>query len=204
MTASQAGGARATPMRIDPSAVVRAAMAILRRDGLSGLTMRRLAADMGVDPAAFYHHFHDKSALVRAVGRAALAEIDVPPEGNYESWREWMMQVAHNYREVLLAHPYLRVLVVNGDVRWTSLPVYATERVHLAEEGIPEHLHHGFLETIHCYILGSSMVHDSANKGGEADAARDRFELGLRVLIDGLVDQLRTRRGEDGGGSQPT
>lgn len=196
MTAD-ASGARATPTRIDPSEVVRAAMTILRQDGLAGLTMRRLAADMSVDPAAFYHHFQDKSALVRAVGRAALAEIDVPPEGEYGSWRAWMIQVAHNYREVLLAHPYLRVLVVNGDIRWTSLPVYATERGHLAEEGIPEHQHHGLLETIHCYVLGSSMVHDSASKGREAEAARERFELGLRVLIDGLVDNLTTGFGDD-------
>jgi AcrR family transcriptional regulator len=203
MMASGASGTRATPMRIDPADVVRAAMTILRQDGLSGLTMRRLAADIGVDPAAFYHHFQDKSALVRAVGRAALAEIDVPPEGEYASWREWMIQVAHNYREVLLAHPYLRVLVVNGDIRWTSLPVYATERGHLADEGIPENDHHGFLETIHCYILGSSMVHDSPSRGRDAEAARERFELGLRVLIDGLVDKLRTGH-DDGGRLQAT
>lgn len=199
MTASEQSGARATPARIDPSGVVRAAMTILRQDGLSGLTMRRLAADMGVDPAAFYHHFQDKSALVRAVGRAALAEIDVPPEGEYPSWREWMIRVAHNYREVLLAHPYLRVLVVNGDIRWTSLPVYATERGYLADEGIPEHQHHGFLETIHCFILGSSMVRDSASTPRDTEATREWFELGLRVLIDGLVDKLRTAHGEDRG-----
>lgn len=196
MTASGASGGRATPVRIDPSDVVRAAMSILRQDGLSGLTMRRLAIDMGVDPAAFYHHFQDKSALVRAVGRAALAEIDIPPEGAYASWREWMIQVAHNYREVLLAHPYLRVLVVNGDIRWTSLPVYATERGHLAEEGIPERHHHGFLETVHCYVLGSSMVQDTPSKGHDTEAARERFELGLGVLIGGLVDKLRDAHGE--------
>jgi AcrR family transcriptional regulator len=189
MTVARSNGASPTSIRIAPSDVVRAAMAILRRDGIPGLTMRRLAADMGVDPAAFYHHFRDKSAIVRAVGRAAVAEIDVPPEQEFQSWRDWMVQVAHNYRAVLLAHPYLRVLVLNGDVRWTSLPVYATERNHLTEEGIPEELHHGLLETLHCYILGSSIV--GANDKHEADAATEWFERGLRVLIDGLVDKLR-------------
>ncbi|WP_083212094.1 TetR/AcrR family transcriptional regulator [Mycobacterium intracellulare] len=193
MTVSRSGNTRPAPVRIDPSEVVRRAMEILRSEGISGLTMRRLAGDMGVDPAAFYHHFRDKSAIVRAVGRAAVAEIDVPPEEDFPTWRDWMVQVAQNYRAVLLAHPYLRLLVINGDVRWTSLPVYATERDHLTEEGIPEDLHHGLLETIHCYILGSSMVH--ANEKRDNDAVNKRFELGLRVLIDGLVDKLRVQQG---------
>ncbi|WP_168214797.1 TetR/AcrR family transcriptional regulator [Mycolicibacterium sp. ELW1] len=166
-------------------------MAILRSDGIPGLTMRRLAADMGVDPAAFYHHFRDKSAIIRAAGRAAVAEIDVPPEQDFESWRDWVIQVAHNYRAVLLMHPYLRALVINGDVRWTSLPVYTTERHHLTEEGIPEHLHHGLLQTLHCYILGSPMVDTNDKRDVVEGGATDWFELGLRVLIDGLVQKLR-------------
>lgn len=187
-------GPKGAQVRIDQSEVVRKAMTILRQDGLPGLTMRRLAAEMKVDPAAFYHHFRDKSAIVRAVGRAAVAEIDVPPESGFASWRDWMVTVAHNYRAVLLAHPYLRILVVNGDVPWTSLPVYAAERFHLTEEGIPEELHHGVLETIHCYVLGSSMAQNNfATRTADSDAAAERFELGLRILIGGLCDRLRVK-----------
>lgn len=190
---SDAGRGAGVHARIEPVDVVRAAMAILRRDGLPGLTMRRLAAEMSVDPAAFYHHFKDKAAIVRAVGRSALAEIDVPPEEGFATWRDWLVEIGGNYRSALLAHPYLRGLIVDGDVPWTSLPVYATERRHLAEEGIPEELHHGLLETVHCYVLGASIMHAGLRSRAEAAAATARFELGLRVLLDGLVDRLRTR-----------
>jgi AcrR family transcriptional regulator len=189
---SEPGRGAGVHARIEPSDVVRAAMAILRQDGLPGLTMRRLAARMSVDPAAFYHHFKDKASIVRAVGRAALAEIDVPPEEGFPTWRDWLVEIGRNYRAVLLTHPYLRGLIVDGDVPWTSLPVYATERRHLAEEGIPERLHHGLLETVHCYVLGASIMHaDRASSRAEAAAATERFELGLRVLLDGLVERLR-------------
>ena len=179
-------------VRIEPAEVVRTAMTIIKRDGLPGLTMRKLASEMDVDPAAFYYHFKDKAAILRAVGRAALAEIDVPPESDFDTWRDWVVRVGTNYRNVLLAHPYLRTLVVNGDVPWTSLPVYAAERFHLQEEGIPEQRHHGFLETIHCFVLGAAMVHTSRAVGPrEAQQAAEMFELGLRVLVDGLVERLR-------------
>jgi AcrR family transcriptional regulator len=157
--------------------------------------MRRLATEMSVDPAAFYHHFRDKAAIVRAVGRAALAEIDVPPEAGFDSWRDWLVEVGRNYRAVLLAHPYLRTLIADGDVPWTSLPVYATERRHLAEEGIPDELHHGLMESVHCYVLGASIMHaNQTSNRAEAAAATARFELALRALLDGLVERLRAER----------
>jgi AcrR family transcriptional regulator len=193
MTAARPDSRRGTHAGIEPAEVVRAAMAILREDGLGGLTMRQLARRMSVDPAAFYHHFKDKATIVRAVGRAALAEIDVPPESGFPSWRDWLVEIGGNYRAVLLAHPYLSGLIVDGDLPWTSLPVYATERRHLAREGIPDELHHALLETVHCYVLGASIM--SAHKSwtrAEAQAATERFELGLRVLLDGLVERLRT------------
>jgi len=34
---------------------------------------------------AFYYHFKDKAAILRAIGRAAIAEIDVPPEGDFDN-----------------------------------------------------------------------------------------------------------------------
>jgi AcrR family transcriptional regulator len=189
---------RAAPVRaqarIEPSEVVRTAMTIVKRDGLPGLTMRKLASEMDVDPAAFYYHFKDKAAILRAVGRAAIAEIDVPPEGDFDTWRDWIVRVGSNYRNVLLAHPYLRTLVVNGDVPWNSQPVYTAERGHLEREGIPEDRRHDLLEIIHCYVLGTSMVHASRGpRDGAREARREAemFELGLRVLVDGLVERLR-------------
>jgi len=195
MTVAQSESGRGAHARIDRGEVVRTAMAILREDGLPGLTMRRLATTMSVDPAAFYHHFRDKAAIVRAVGRAALAEIDIPPEDGYASWREWVVEIGGNYRAVLLAHPYLCALIVDGDVPWTSLPVYAAERRHLSAEGIPDELHHGLMETVHCYVLGASIMHaKQSHSRAEAAAAEQLFELGLRALLDGLVERLRSRR----------
>ena len=59
MTATGAG-ARLTPRRRE---IVEAAREILERDGESALTMRRLAAELGMKAPSLYKHFPDKEAL---------------------------------------------------------------------------------------------------------------------------------------------
>jgi AcrR family transcriptional regulator len=48
-------------------ALVRAGRAILEKDGLAALSLRRAARTAGVSPAAPYHHFPDKRALLDAI-----------------------------------------------------------------------------------------------------------------------------------------
>jgi AcrR family transcriptional regulator len=48
-------------------ALVRAGQTILEKDGLAALSLRRVARTAGVSPAAPYHHFPDKQALLDAV-----------------------------------------------------------------------------------------------------------------------------------------
>lgn len=52
-------------------ALIDAARELLRREGVEGLSLRKLAQAAGVSHAAPYHHFADRSALL-----AALAEED--------------------------------------------------------------------------------------------------------------------------------
>ena len=51
---------RLTPRRRE---IVEAARQILERDGESALTMRRLAADLGMKAPSLYKHFPDKESL---------------------------------------------------------------------------------------------------------------------------------------------
>jgi AcrR family transcriptional regulator len=60
------------------NALLNAADARLAKQGLAGLSLRQVAADVGVAPSAAYHHFADRDALVdalavRALDRLALA-----------------------------------------------------------------------------------------------------------------------------------
>jgi AcrR family transcriptional regulator len=56
-------------------ALVAAARAILEKEGLEALSLRATARAVGVSPAAPYHHFADKDALLAAVAAEGYREL---------------------------------------------------------------------------------------------------------------------------------
>jgi len=56
-------------------ALVRAARRILEKDGVAQLSLRRVARAAGVSPAAPYHHFADKQALLDAIATQGFAAL---------------------------------------------------------------------------------------------------------------------------------
>jgi len=64
------------PRRIDPEAVLALALGIADREGLKAVTMRRVAAELGVTPMSLYRHFADKDALLVRIGEQIGLEIE--------------------------------------------------------------------------------------------------------------------------------
>jgi TetR/AcrR family transcriptional regulator, tetracycline repressor protein len=82
---------RGRPRRIDPGAVLRLTLAIADREGLKAVTMRRLAAELGVTPMSLYRHFADKDALLVGIGEQIGLEIEArrrehPPGNTADVW----------------------------------------------------------------------------------------------------------------------
>ena len=102
-------------------ALLRAAVIVLEREGSSALSLRAVAREAGVSPAAPYHHFKDKSELLNAVAtegfsrlRAAMADALAAAHGE-----EMRSSLGVAYVEFAQAHPALyRVMwdcVRNGE-----------------------------------------------------------------------------------------
>ncbi len=84
--------------------VVAEALAVIAQDGVQALTMRRLAARLGVVPGALYHHVGNKQQLHDLVLDGVLAEIDFDLDPSL-AWTEQLKVLAHRLRQVLEAHP---------------------------------------------------------------------------------------------------
>lgn len=110
--------------------IVDAAIDVVDGWGVDGLTMRRLGAELGVDPMAVYGYFENKAALLDAVVEheaSRLRELNtVLPEDPTEA----ILHISQYYRGVLLEHPNLAPLV-------TSRP--------LPQQQAPEIVHIGVL-----------------------------------------------------------
>jgi AcrR family transcriptional regulator len=67
-------------VRLDREMIVQAAQRILDEDGLGRLTVRRIGAELGVDPTAIYRHVRSKDELVvELVDRAFLSLPEPDP-----------------------------------------------------------------------------------------------------------------------------
>jgi AcrR family transcriptional regulator len=84
--------------------VVDEALTVIAHDGANALTMRRLAARLGVVPGALYHHVRNKQQLHDLVLDNVLAEVDLQLDPAL-GWSEQLKVLAHRLRQVLEAHP---------------------------------------------------------------------------------------------------
>ena len=149
---------------LDRERIIGEAMALLDENGLDGLTLRKLAARLGVQAPTLYWHIRNKAELVDALAdailRDVLAELEAPLDG--QPWREWLIEVTQRQRRAMLAHPdgarvmsaahtsatlavlsehTMRTLVDSGlPLREARLTVLATQKFtlgHVLEEQAP-------------------------------------------------------------------
>jgi AcrR family transcriptional regulator len=90
--------------RLTRERVVAEALAVIAEDGVQALTMRRLAARLGVVPGAVYHHVRNKQRLHDLLLDGVLAEIDFNLDPSL-AWTEQLKVLAHRLRQVLEDHP---------------------------------------------------------------------------------------------------
>jgi AcrR family transcriptional regulator len=90
--------------RLTRERVVTEALAVIAEDGVPALTMRGLAARLGVVPGAVYHHVRNKEQLQDLLLDGVLAEVEFDLDASLP-WTEQLKVLAHRLRRVLEAHP---------------------------------------------------------------------------------------------------
>jgi len=107
---SKIGNPKSATKRMRPSTpltrerIVRTAIGIVDRDGLKALSMRKLGAELGVDPMAVYYHVPNKDALLDAIVEAVMSESDYSGDDPHASPEDRIMVAANAYLRAMLAH----------------------------------------------------------------------------------------------------
>ena len=94
--------------------VVAEGLAVIAQDGAQALTMRALAARLGVVPGALYHHVGNKQQLQDLLLDGVLAEIDGHLDPS-QPWTDQLKLLAHRLRAVLEAHPGVAAILKTRD-----------------------------------------------------------------------------------------
>lgn len=84
--------------------VVDAALRMADEGGLPAVTLRRLAAALGVTPMAIYRHVRDKNHLLDLMVDRLLGQLNMP-SAEVPTWQEALWGLAASLLAVLQAHP---------------------------------------------------------------------------------------------------
>lgn len=179
--------------------MVRAAILLADAEGRAALSMRRLAAELGVGAMTLYRHVPDKDELLRLMADAAFGEEPLPEPGP-RGWRARLELDARVQWRAYRRHPWLAPVLLNS---LTDPPIVASGMRHiewvlnsLAGSGLDEQTMLRTAVTLNGYVGGMAMTRsmevESERDTGTGTAARDasRDALLAETLYSGRFPML--------------
>ena len=136
--------------------VLEAAVAIADRDGIAGLSMRRLGRELGVEAMSLYNHVAGKEDLERGIVEVVLAEIENPRPGR--DWKAEIRRTAVSSHDAFVRHRWSCSLLTHGGgvsrlrMQWMEA-VLRTFR----EAGFSPNLTHHAYHAIDSHITGFTL-----------------------------------------------
>lgn len=202
------------PQPLTRSHIVAAGLRLLRREGAAGLSMRKLAVELGRAPAAVYRHVSGKRELMSLLLDEVTRRIDIPDAG--DDPRAVVLEVAQSAHRVLEEHGWVADGMLDGELLdATSLRLSEFVLQTLVRAGMSDaqaaHLHVALWQ----YLVGHLVAERAGTRYGAAPAAapgeggdeeyptvrrvaplirgmsdQERFTAGLRALLDGAFAEL--------------
>jgi AcrR family transcriptional regulator len=96
--------------QISRSLILQTALGIIDRNGVDGLSMRRLSDAVGRDPTVLYRHLPNKAAVLDGVVEIVLEQLTVNTAD--ADWAAQLRIVAHDFRRLAITHPNVVPLLV--------------------------------------------------------------------------------------------
>ncbi|GAA4430016.1 TetR/AcrR family transcriptional regulator C-terminal domain-containing protein [Actinokineospora soli] len=197
------------PRSLTPEAIAAAALAVIDREGLGALSMRAVAAQLGMGTMSLYRYVSDREQVERLVVAHILSDVDTAVEGD---WRERVAVLLTRVRAAVAAHPGAVPLTLvhrhtsAGILGWAEAVLQA-----LTDAGFRGAQRVSAMRALLAYLIGAVHNEHLGPLSGEgtarmaqlddfpltretaADAAstEDEFGDGLRIVLDGLGSALR-------------
>lgn len=183
--------------RLTRDEVVKAGVMLLDKEGVEGLSMRKLAGVLGTGPATLYWHVRDKDELLALILEDTLRSIEAPIEGE---WDERLSVLLLAARRALLPRPALIEVLWSSeweDLGPETLRIADTMIGLIAESGLPEEevadAYFGVLVFLYGFVWGETM--SAGNRVYRAEEPSERVPG--TMLYPNLV---RYGPGADSGG----
>jgi len=155
--------------KIQREQVIEAALALLDREGLEGLTLRKLAQALQIQAPSLYWHFESKQVLIDGMADALVHDVARHfPER--QTWEERVRWIAAELRRALLqrrdgARVFAGTYVVTDNVLRTSEALISA----FVQSGADAQLAATYSFSVTYYVLGFVMEEQALGPGSALD-----------------------------------
>ena len=133
------------------------ALQIISSNGAAALSMRALAARLGVVPAALYRHVRSKEQLCDLVVDEVLAEVDCRADDDL-AWTGQVKMLACRLRAVLEGHPGIAAMLqIRDPLGPHSLALAEALLTALKRSGLPGQMTAPAFWLVHDYAVGFAL-----------------------------------------------
>jgi TetR/AcrR family tetracycline transcriptional repressor len=188
--------------------VVEGALRIIKTEGVNGLTMRKLAVDLGVTPMAAYHHIpsRTKTGLLELVVDSVLSRVEIP-DSSVGTWDRRIGMLGDTVERTLEAYPGLGTVALGTSTPHSRRLLDATIEM-LKEGGFDERTAMQAWLIFHAFWYGWMVVTDMSLMMDEApimsplseirkrlgraepSSMQSTFAFGRDLIISGLKETL--------------
>jgi TetR/AcrR family tetracycline transcriptional repressor len=170
--------------------IVDAAIRIIDRDGMEGLSMRALGRECEVEAMSLYRYVANKDELLDAVQEGIVAQMRIGAAGigaAEKSWLDTLEAAAREFRRVLAEHPRAIPLFVRPAA--TQGAYAALEQIWrvLVQAGFNELDALRAFQSLLAFVVGQALWQFTPTGERPAD---DEFEFGLELMLLGLERML--------------
>lgn len=223
---SRRGGAAKPPLSRD--LIVDTSLELLARDGLEGMSLRKVAAAMETGPASLYVYVKDLQELQALVLDRALGRVKTGI-ARQKPWRERLSAVLGAYARVLLGNPGLAQLAMRTIAAGPHALRLIEALLEILEQGGVDHETAAWaVDLLLLYVTAVAAEQSQRSQQpdpmgtiasviGEVSGAEyprihrarqallsgggeERFHWALDVLIEGVLRASRQKRGQGGRG----
>lgn len=170
--------------------MITSATDLIEREGAAAFSLRALAKDLNVRPAALYNHVENLDDLLDTIAARFVAGFDLT--ATEQPWPDWVRAVATKLHRHLGSRPELANLALSRAPDTAAGPALMHRfHEHLESEGVSRTVAHLAWHAVLTVVIGSVHQANARNRD-----QTDTFDAVLAVIVDGLVDTA-SRRPDD-------
>jgi AcrR family transcriptional regulator len=207
------------PRSLSHPVIAAAALAVIDTGGLTALTMRAVAAELGMGTMSLYRYVSDRAEVERLVVDLIFRAVD-PNLAQHASWRQQVTELVGRAHTAGAAHPAVIPLLLThhqsspGAWRWSEAVLGS-----LTKAGFTGQQRVSAFRCLQAYVLGALQTQSFMPLTGAGNAAlaalspadyplvvetaldafavapEQEFGQGLAILLDGLEASLRGSAG---------